>query len=113
MGNAVARTAGGIFLVNCRAVRFTMAVLASGNLAMRRMTPCTGQAVMQGPVGLKQPISLLVTSAAQSLALRNRVGDHKRRMDRVAGKTIRNIHDHCRTMRVVTFGADRNSAMFL
>ena len=88
MGYAMAVPTVGILLMNCRAVRLAVTLLAGWQFTMGGMALCAGQGRMFRLPCLQQIISLIMAAGANFFGLGKRIRDIQRGMNRVAGQAV-------------------------
>ena len=112
MGNTMTISAFCKLFMNYSTVRLSMAILTGGQLAMGRMTLGAGQGRVLSLMRLQQLVSLLMTAGADLLALSDGIGDIKRGVHGMTGKTVRGFQ-HCHgTVVLMAFGTLGDATMF-
>ena len=98
MGNVMAGAACFIFIVNSLTMRLSVTLLAGHQLSMIRMAFGTGQGRMLGLLDCQLIVRISVATAADFFTLIKRIRYLRRRMHRVAGKTVSRGHLHSRAV---------------
>ena len=112
MGNTMTVAAFCKLLMDNRTVGLSMTILASGQLPMDRMAFGTGQGRMFCLVRQQQLVCLVMAAGTNLFGLGNRIGNLKRGVDWMAGKTGRRFQNHHGAVVFMAFSTLGDAPMF-